>query len=92
MRGLALGIDGGQEYEEARVRLDPGDAIVLFTDGLLEARRAGELYGEQRLDAALAANAQLPAQALADTLLADCKAFGGGELGDDCAIVVLKRK
>jgi sigma-B regulation protein RsbU (phosphoserine phosphatase) len=91
VRGLALGIDGGQAYEEARVRLDPGDAIVLFTDGLLEARRNGELYGEQRLDAALAANAHLPAQALADTLLADCKAFGG-ELGDDCAIVVLKRK
>lgn len=92
VRGLALGIDGGQEYVEARVRLEPGDAIVLFTDGLLEARQDGELYGEQRLDAALAANAHLPAQALADILLADCKAFGGGELGDDCAIVVLKRK
>jgi len=89
--GLALGIDGGQRYEEAHVRLEPGDAIVLYTDGLLEARRDGELYGEQRLDAALAANAHLPAQELANTLLADCKAFGG-ELGDDCAIVVLKRK
>ena len=89
--GLALGIDGGQHYEEARVQLEPGDAIVLFTDGLLEARRDGELYGERRLDAALAANAHLPAQELADTLLADCKAFGG-ELGDDCAIVVLKRR
>jgi sigma-B regulation protein RsbU (phosphoserine phosphatase) len=89
--GLALGIDGGQRYEEAHVRLEPGDAIVLYTDGLLEARREGELYGEQRLDAALTANAHLPAQELANTLLADCKAFGG-ELGDDCAIVVLKRK
>jgi len=89
--GLALGIDGGQLYEEAHVRLEPGDAVVLYTDGLLEARRDGELYGEQRLDAALAANAHLPAQQLANTLLADCKAFGG-ELGDDCAIVVIKRK
>ncbi len=88
--GLALGIDGGQRYEEARVRLEPGDAVVLFTDGLLEARRDGELYGEQRLDASLAANAELPAQDLANALLADCRAFGG-ELGDDCAIVVLKR-
>jgi serine phosphatase RsbU (regulator of sigma subunit) len=88
--GLALGIEGGQDYEEARVRLEPGDAVVLYTDGLLEARREGELYGEQRLDAALAANAQLSAQELADALLADCRAFGG-ELGDDCAIVVLKR-
>jgi serine phosphatase RsbU (regulator of sigma subunit) len=91
VRGLALGIDGGQRYEEAHVRLEPGDAIVLYTDGLLEARRDGELYGEQRLDAALTANVHLPAQELANTLLADCKAFGG-ELGDDCAIVVLKRK
>ncbi len=91
VRGLALGIDGDQRYEEAHVRLEPGDAIVLYTDGLLEARRDGELYGEQRLDAALAANAQLPAQELANMLLADCKAFGG-ELGDDCAIVVLKRR
>jgi serine phosphatase RsbU (regulator of sigma subunit) len=88
--GLALGVEGGQDYEEARVRLEPGDAVVLYTDGLLEARRDGELYGEQRLDAALAANARLPAQELADALLADCRAFGG-ELGDDCAIVVLKR-
>jgi serine phosphatase RsbU (regulator of sigma subunit) len=90
--GLALGIAGGQRYEEGRVRLEPGDAVVLYTDGLLEARRDGELYGEQRLDTALAAGAHLPAQELADALLADCHAFGGGELGDDCAIVVLKRR
>ncbi len=89
--GLALGIDGGQRYEEARVHLEPGDAIVLYTDGLLEARREGELYGEQRLDDALAANAGLSAQGLADALLADCRAFGG-ELADDCAIVVLKKR
>jgi sigma-B regulation protein RsbU (phosphoserine phosphatase) len=89
--GLALGIEGGQQYEEARVRLEPGDAVALFTDGLVEARRDGELYGEQRLDDALTANAGLPAQELADALLADCFAFGG-ELADDCAIVVLKKR
>ena len=89
--GLALGIDGGQQYEEARVRLEPGDAVALFTDGLVEARRDGELYGEQRLDDALTANAGLPAQELADALLADCRAYGG-ELADDCAIVVLKKR
>jgi serine phosphatase RsbU (regulator of sigma subunit) len=89
--GLALGIDGDQDYEEARIRLEPGDAIVLFTDGLLEARRDGELYGEARLDEALSAHADLSAQQLADALLADCHAYGG-ELGDDCAIVVLKKR
>jgi serine phosphatase RsbU (regulator of sigma subunit) len=88
--GLALGIEPDQEYEEVRVRLEPGDAAVLYTDGLPEARLDGELYGEQRLDAALAANVHLPAQDLADAILADCRAFAG-ELADDCAIVVLKR-
>ena len=33
----------------------------------------------------------LPAQELADALLADCRAYGG-ELADDCAIVVLKKR
>jgi sigma-B regulation protein RsbU (phosphoserine phosphatase) len=90
-RGLALGIEAGQCYGEARVRLDPGDAVVLYTDGLVEARREGELYGERRLSEALQANAQLPAQELANALLEDCHAFGG-ELADDCAIVVLRRR
>ena len=90
VRGLALGIAGGQVYEAERVMLEPGDAAVLFTDGLLEARREGELYGEERLDASLASHASLPAEELAVALVEDCRAFGG-ELADDCAVVVLKR-
>ncbi len=90
LHGLALGIEGGQAYEAERVTLAPGDAAVLFTDGLLEARREGELYGEERLDASLARHASLPAEELAVALVEDCRAFGG-ELADDCAVVVLKR-
>jgi serine phosphatase RsbU (regulator of sigma subunit) len=90
LHGLALGIEGGQAYEAQRVTLAPGDAAVLFTDGLLEARREGELYGEERLDASLAKHASLPAEELAVALVEDCRAFGG-ELADDCAVVVLKR-
>ena len=90
VRGLALGIAAAQEYEVERVQLEPGDAAVLFTDGLLEARRDGELYGEERLDASLARHASLPAEQLAVALVEDCRAFGG-DLTDDCAVVVLKR-
>ena len=88
--GLALGVEGGQAYETARVTLDPGAAAVLFTDGLLEARREGELFGEERLDEALARHAGLPARELAKALADECRAFAG-DLGDDLAIVVLKR-
>jgi serine phosphatase RsbU (regulator of sigma subunit) len=90
VRGLALGIAGGQDYQEERVQLAAGDAVVLFTDGLIEARRDGELYGEERLDAALAAHSELPAAELAKALVDDCRAFGG-DLVDDCAVVVVRR-
>jgi sigma-B regulation protein RsbU (phosphoserine phosphatase) len=90
VRGLALGIAGGQAYEVERVTLEPGDAAVLFTDGLLEARRDGELYGEDRLDASLARHASLSAEELALAVVEDCRAFGG-DLADDCAVVILKR-
>jgi serine phosphatase RsbU (regulator of sigma subunit) len=49
------------------------------------------MYGVERLDAVLAANAGASAEELADAVLADCRAFGGGELQDDCAIVVVRR-
>ena len=88
--GLALGIEPGQEYPHERVRLEPGSTVVLFTDGVIEARREGELYGEERLEGLLASRRGLAAQELAEAILADCRAFAGGELGDDCAIVCLK--
>jgi len=88
--GLALGIEPGQEYPAQRVWLEPGSSVVLYTDGVLEARRNGELYGEERLDHLLASRSGLGAQDLARAILADCRGFSGGDLADDCAIVVLK--
>jgi serine phosphatase RsbU (regulator of sigma subunit) len=88
--GLALGVESGQRYEAERTKLDPSSSLVLFTDGVIEARRDGKLYGEDRLDAFLRDNGALPAQALADALVADCRAFAGGEIDDDCAVVVLR--
>jgi serine phosphatase RsbU (regulator of sigma subunit) len=89
--GVALGVDAGQHYDEVAVTLAAGDAVVLYTDGVIEARRDQELYGVERLDAVLAANAGASAEALAAAVLADCRAYAGGELVDDCAIVVVKR-
>jgi sigma-B regulation protein RsbU (phosphoserine phosphatase) len=90
-RGLVLGIDAGQEYEALSEPLPPGATIVLYTDGLVEARRAGELYGAERLDRTLAEHRSLTAAELAAAGLEDCRAWSGGELADDCALVVIKR-
>jgi sigma-B regulation protein RsbU (phosphoserine phosphatase) len=91
VQGLALGIDGAQVYGQARERLAPGAALVLFTDGVIEARRNGELYGTERLDQLLVRRRGLPARELARAVVDDCRAFAGGELPDDCAVVVIKR-
>ena len=89
-RGLALGIEPDQEYEVETIQLEPGTTVVLYTDGVLEARRNGELYGEERLDSVLRQRAGLEPQKLAEAILADCRSFAGADLGDDCALVCLR--
>jgi serine phosphatase RsbU (regulator of sigma subunit) len=89
--GLVLGIDSGQTYEETRADLPSGSVIVVYTDGVIEARRDGELYGVERLDALLAERRDLPPRELAVAVTEDCRDFAGGELGDDLAVVVIRR-
>ena len=90
-QGLVLGVEPAQQYGEVRAKLDVGDAVVLYTDGVLEARYEGELYGFERLDRLLADRRDLPPGLLAGALLDDCRSFARGELADDCAVVVVKR-
>jgi serine phosphatase RsbU (regulator of sigma subunit) len=90
--GLALGVEPDQRYEEVRATFAPGATVCLYTDGIAEARRGDEQYGEARLDAALAAGSALSAQELAQHVVADCRAFAGADLVDDCAIVIIRRR
>jgi serine phosphatase RsbU (regulator of sigma subunit) len=89
--GLVLGVELGQDYEDVHAKLATGDAVVLYTDGVIEARLEGELYGQDRLDRVLAERASLPPAQLAQAVLADCRSFAHGELADDCAVVVVRR-
>jgi serine phosphatase RsbU (regulator of sigma subunit) len=88
--GLALGVEADQLYETAHATLKHGAALCLFTDGLVEARRDGDQYGEERLHHALADGRELSAQALAEHVVADARAFAG-EPDDDYAVVVIRR-
>jgi len=89
-QGLVLGIEPGQEYAEVLAELPPGASLVLYTDGVVEARRDGELYGDDRLDTLLAARHGSPARALAAAVAEDARVFAGGELSDDVAVVVIR--
>ena len=55
--GLPIGIQPEAQYQSASVRLVPGDWLVIFTDGLVEAiNKSEEEYGEERLMGVIAAN------------------------------------
>jgi serine phosphatase RsbU (regulator of sigma subunit) len=89
--GLVLGIDAGQEYEAVQDDLPLGAVLVVYTDGVIEARSDGELYGVERLDALLAEHRDLAPRDLAVAVTESCRTFAGGELGDDVAVVVIRR-
>jgi sigma-B regulation protein RsbU (phosphoserine phosphatase) len=88
--GPVLGVLAGAEYEQAHVPLAPGDRIVLFTDGLTEARDAAdEEFGDERLLAAAVRHRACSAPALQARLSAEVAAFSGGRLQDDATLIVL---
>ena len=89
--GLVLGIDAGQVYEAVHADLPTGAVLVVYTDGVIEARRDGELYGVERLDALLAQQRDLTPRELAVAVTESCRSFAGGELADDVAVVVIRR-
>jgi len=72
------------------VALAPGDRVVLFTDGLTEARNeAGDEFGETRLLEAALRHRACSAPALQARLTAAVGAFTGGALQDDATLIVL---
>ena len=91
--GLALGIEVPQSYETVAAAFPPGATVVVYTDGVVEARRRGEQFGIERLDALLSEHRALPAQEIAETALVACREWSdNGELTDDFAVVVIKRR
>jgi serine phosphatase RsbU (regulator of sigma subunit) len=79
----------GWSYGEATVELARGDTVVLYTDGLTEARREGELFGSERaLRMALDHRDDDP-ERLAEALRAAASAFGG-RLADDLQVVAFR--
>jgi PAS domain S-box-containing protein len=90
VRGSLLGIMDEPRLSTHELVLEPGDTLVLYTDGLTEARRDGELFGVARLIAAIEAGRALSVAELASSLPAAAAAFAETPLHDDIAVVVLR--
>jgi sigma-B regulation protein RsbU (phosphoserine phosphatase) len=89
----ALGIDEDAAYREGTTTLEPGDVLVMYTDGVTEALDAREeLFSEHRLQTELAASGLGDAREVAGRVLARVAAFAGSApQADDIALLVLHR-
>jgi hypothetical protein len=86
--GVPLGAFS-KDYLDGHLTLAPGDCLVLYTDGITEARRSGELFGEQRLVEAVSRLRSRAPQGLAEGLRDEAAAFAG-RLGDDLEVLVMR--
>jgi sigma-B regulation protein RsbU (phosphoserine phosphatase) len=90
--GAALGIIEGMTYPEAKLRLAPGDLLLVFTDGVTEAiNDRNELYSDARLEASFAAIAGRPAARIVETIVEGVNAFAGGQPQEDDITVLALR-
>ena len=87
--GPVLGVLPGAAYEAAALALEPGDRLVFFTDGLVEAFDGHEEFGDARLVELVRAHRERSAGALVAMLVEEVKAFSGEAHADDTTVVVL---
>lgn len=95
--GLALGIDGGSVFDRVTrdyaLRMESGDVLLLYTDGLNEALNSqGEEFGMDRVREAFRESASGSAKNILEHIANQAKAFiGSQQLSDDMTLVVLKK-
>ncbi len=90
--GPVVGLFPDAEYGRGSARLDPGDVLVLYTDGILEVcDSSDEEYGLQRLATCVAHHRNKNAQGIVGAVLGDVNSFSlGGGFKDDRVLMVLK--
>ena len=90
--GLPVGMFCQEKYESAQLNLNKGDRLLLYTDGLSEARDLAEAeYGDSRIHSLLSDCAQLPAASVVGRLLEDVRAFASGtRITDDLTIMAIE--
>jgi sigma-B regulation protein RsbU (phosphoserine phosphatase) len=83
-KGMALGVRDEEDYAEATLRLEPDATIVLYTDGMTDARStSGEMFGEARLRDALGAASNGTVEALVERVIGAVERFAAGAPPED---------
>ena len=93
-RGLVIGVMENTSYEEEEIPLNPGDLLVIYSDGLCEAMNDRlEEFGDQRLQEIVVLYRNASANEIVERILSAIAFYiRGAEQWDDMTLVVLKRK
>lgn len=92
--GLPLGIKADAEYREGRTQLQPGDVLVIYSDGVTEASSpSGEEFGPTRLYEVVSRNVEASAAGIRDRIESALTKFAQGtRAADDITLVIVKRQ
>jgi len=86
--GPAVGIYTDSAYQHVSELLQPGDVFVVYTDGVVEARRAGELFGQRRLSAVIKRHAGAVPGELCDRIVDELLEFAE-DVRDDAIVLAV---
>lgn len=89
--GPLLMLDPRGSYHSREIALDSGDLLLLYTDGLAEVRNGEQMFGEERIANALRRDPNVAAGVLCKNLLEAARDFSSGAMGDDVAILAIRR-
>lgn len=90
VRNPPLGVVEGRDFGIWTFTMGTGEALVAYSDGIIEARRGNELFGVDRVREVLRGCEGRSCQQIADSLLAAVEDYCDGDLRDDVAILVMR--
>ena len=89
--GPLLMLDPNGTFHSRELKLDSGDLVLLYTDGLSEARAGDQLFGEERIANALRRDPGAHPAVLVKSLLEQARDFSREPITDDIAILAIRR-
>jgi sigma-B regulation protein RsbU (phosphoserine phosphatase) len=92
--GLPLGLLSGATYTAEQLKLEDGDTLIVYTDGITEAANPEEAeYGLERLERVCVAHRGNTVETLAAKIDEDLREFASGvAFADDCTLVIVRRE
>lgn len=91
--GLIVGIFEDSEYTQASIQIEPGNLLLLFSDGITEAMNSDhEMYGTEPLKNLVQENLKKPVSEIGSMILEDIRKHAGGTTqSDDITLMLIKR-